>query len=491
MARPPRPQQNGNGTPVRHSLDAEMSVLGAVLLRPDAIRAISLSPLHFHDLRCKEVWDVMLWLQQREEPIDPLTLERELTRRGKLDACGGLPWLSQLAAVVPTADNVDHYARIVEEDARDRVIRKRLSEILHEQSQSPDELLDLVHGVLRAQDDQRALPARLPVVAAEAAREEFSKPLPPPIPTGFPSLDKLITGLRIGVYILTGGTGRGKTGFVLDMALYMSQQRPVLYLTEFDRRQAVARLAAKKAQMSWVAMYDKGPSETEMIAAYLEGHRLHPEEITGDTNLVDVLRRMEDRLGEPPILVLDYLQVLMREHSSDSFREGTSNVSAVIRDWARSRRAPALVVSSTSRAFYRGNSERTAGDFVSAGKESGDLEYDASGLLFLDTDPCPPNGTSAARLHLSKFRFGAGEQTICLTFHGAEGYFEPDDETAYVIDEERSVLRAVAAGEQEPMVISKLLRIPMARMHPIWAGLQGRGLLYRNEDGRFVTSVSV
>lgn len=490
MPRPPRAPQT-NGVPVRHSHDAEMSVLGAVFLRPEVARTITLSPLHFYDPRCREVWDAMLWLREHEQPIDPLTVERELDRRGKLAACGGMAWISDLTSVVPTADNVDHYASIVEEDARDRNIRTGLSSIMHEQSQTPDELLDLVHGLLRAQDDQRSLPARLPVVASEAALEEYAKPLPPPIPTGFGSLDKHIVGLRTGVYLLTGGTGRGKTGFVLDIALHMSLSRPVLYLTELDRRQAVARLAAKKAHTRWVEMYDRGPSEASMISEYLEGHRLHPEEITADTNLVDVLRRMEDRHGEPPVLVLDYLQVLMREHNTADFREGTSSVSAVIRDWTRSRRAPALVVSSTSRAFYKGNAERTAGDFISAGKESGDLEYDCSGMFFLDVDPCPPDGTSGARLHVSKFRYGPGEQTVSFQFHGGEGRFEPDDSTTYVVEEERAILRAVSAGEQEPMVIAKLIRVPFARLSSVWAGLIARGLLFRGEQGQMLASVSV
>src|SRR5262244_2682985 len=94
-----------------HNLDAEASVLGGVLLRNEALNAIdTLAAEHFYDPKHREVFAAMKALEAKSRPIDPITLEEELGRSGKLAAIGGLAFLADLVSAVPTADNVSHYA---------------------------------------------------------------------------------------------------------------------------------------------------------------------------------------------------------------------------------------------------------------------------------------------------------------------------------------------------------------------------------------------
>jgi replicative DNA helicase len=112
-----------------HNADAEASVLGGVILRNDALRLIgTLRPEEFFDPRHREVFAAMKCLEAQAAPIDPVTIEAELSRLGKLPSVGGLSFLSELMDAVPTADNVGHYAKIIQAMARRRELIERHSE---------------------------------------------------------------------------------------------------------------------------------------------------------------------------------------------------------------------------------------------------------------------------------------------------------------------------------------------------------------------------
>src|SRR6266545_1456151 len=113
-----------------HNLDAEASILGGVLLRNDALNHIdTLVAEDFYDPKHREVFAAMKALEARSKPIDPVTLEEQLAGSGKLAAVGGLTFLSDLVGIVPTADNVEHYASIVKDKAAARRLILAASEI--------------------------------------------------------------------------------------------------------------------------------------------------------------------------------------------------------------------------------------------------------------------------------------------------------------------------------------------------------------------------
>ena len=113
-----------------HNLDAERSILGAILLRNEKLNELeSLSEEDFYDPRNQAVFAAMRALEGLSKPIDPITLEEQLKKASKLDAIGGMAYLSELALVVPTADNVPHYAEIVQNKHTARRLMLAASEI--------------------------------------------------------------------------------------------------------------------------------------------------------------------------------------------------------------------------------------------------------------------------------------------------------------------------------------------------------------------------
>src|SRR5262245_7702970 len=112
------------------NLDAEKSLLGGVLLRNEALNQIeTLQPESFYDPKHREIFRAMRALEARSQPIDPVTLEEQLQREGKLTAVGGIGYLSELLSTVPTADNITHYAEIVQDKSTARRLIGVASEI--------------------------------------------------------------------------------------------------------------------------------------------------------------------------------------------------------------------------------------------------------------------------------------------------------------------------------------------------------------------------
>lgn len=286
-----------------------------------------------------------------------------------------------------------------------------------------------------------------PLLAFEAALLDWASPLPAAIPTGITELDKMIGGLRAeSVYVLNAPTGRGKTGLAIQMASHAAKTRPVLYLSsELSRRQILARFVAQRLQCSWLEVYGFEPTGAKRVAEELcKVPRLRAVELTRETNITDLCKRVADAEGQPPLLVLDYLQHAARRMNPDDRRLATGALSDEIARYARDNRSAALVVSAVARGFYNDNQDKTAADFAGASKESGDIDYDAAGLFFLDCELCPPGGTSPARLHVSKSRFSHGG-TIGLEFNGRVGVFKSDPAGA-LTDEQRSVYDVIRGG---------------------------------------------
>jgi hypothetical protein len=266
-----------------------------------------------------------------------------------------------------------------------------------------------------------------PPKVADSVEGDWGQPLPPAVATGMEELDELVGGLRAeSVYVMNAASGRGKTGLALQFARHIARSRSVLYFSsELTRRQISARLAAQVLGEPWKRLYDAGPSESGRIRGALLGLNLRAIELTRNMNVVQLAQDVANDDGEAPIIFLDYLQHAARRMNPDDRRLATAALSDDLSSWARQVASTAFVVSSVSRANYSTEGKKSARDFEGAAKESGDIDYDAAALLFLDTDECPPGGTAAAKLHVSKNRFGGGG-TVGLRFDGARGTFEPD-----------------------------------------------------------------
>lgn len=316
------------------------------------------------------------------------------------------------------------------------------------------------------------------LVAAEAARVLWSKPLPPAQPTGIGGLDAAIRGLRAeSIAVLNGPTGRGKTGLALQSARHVARQREVIYLTsELSERQVLARTAAQVLGVPWLRLYELGPFGTDEMEAALHGLALHVVELRRGAVLRDVLDRAADDLGVAPVLYLDYLQHAARRLATDDLRLATGRLVDELTTWARDARSTALVISSVGRGFHKADPDASAEDFLVAGKEAGEIEYDASAVLFLAAQLPPEGGLAPAQLHVSKHRFGPSGQTIGLQFNGAVGLFV-DDPGAALSELELDCYRAVADGVVSQEKVRELLKVKKERVARAMRSLKAKGLI--------------
>jgi hypothetical protein len=326
--------------------------------------------------------------------------------------------------------------------------------------------------------DQETPKLVVPPFASEAAFAAWEKPLPPAQSTGVQELDDALGGgMRAeSIYLLNAPTGRGKTGLAIQMTRFFARARTVAYVgTELSQRQILARFAAQELDRPWLPLYDMGPEAAPLISEALSNLKLR---VLGlGSALVPMLDAIAQTDGVAPVLVLDYLQHLARQGNPEDRRIANAQASEALRRWTESARTLALVVSAVGRVFY-GSDDRSGRDYEGAAKESGDLDYDSSALLFLETDPCPPGGTAAAKLHVSKSRFGAGGGVIGMRFDGAKGVFSMDP-ASLITDDHRAVLDAYASGANTENAITKALGKRRQTVSKLIGDLVQKGIMER------------
>jgi hypothetical protein len=325
---------------------------------------------------------------------------------------------------------------------------------------------------------QGAASCQVPPLAAARAVEIWATPLPQPIPTPFSPLDDLLGGGLRGVNLLAGPTGRGKSGLGLQLARKASALRPVLYAsTELSERQALARTAAQVIGQPWRRLFEGDATTGQAVASALLPLKLRVVVVTSVTQLLEVLDRIAQHEGRPPFLVLDYLQGLARNPDGDR-RLAVGALSEAITTWSRTTDGAALVVSSISRANYLGADAKNAADFVNAAKESGDVEYDASSVLFLDVPAPPLGGTSEGRLHVAKSRFGT-VGTVGVIFDGPTGVFSYNPQGS-LTEEQAAVFGAIRGGATSQGAIASRCCLRKATVGSVVKALLARQLIGTN-----------
>ncbi len=319
---------------------------------------------------------------------------------------------------------------------------------------------------------------QVPPLAATQAVELWATPLPQPIPTPFSPLDDLLGGGFRGQNVVAGPTGRGKSGAALQCAIGAAHLMPVLYAsTELSTRQALARIAAQVIKQPWRRLFEGDAATGQTVAGALAPLNLRVVMVDSVTRLLEVLDRIAQHEGRPPFLVLDYLQGLARNPDGDR-RLAMGALSEAITTWSRTTDGASLVVSSISRANYLGTDAKNAADFVNAAKESGDVEYDASSVLFLDVPAPPLGGTSEGRLHVAKSRFGT-VGTVGVIFDGPTGVFSYNPQGS-LTEEQAAVLAAIRVGATSQGAIASRCCLRKATVGSVIKALLARQLIGTN-----------
>jgi replicative DNA helicase len=421
-----------------HNLEAERSVLGAILVHNDAfnLAAQVIDSNDFYRDAHRRIFDKMVALNERHDAIDFVTLKEELGRSGQLDEVGGPAYIASLADGVPRATNVEYYAKIVKEKSTLRNLIYAANKILtnaYEADQDSDIVLDDAESAIFAVADDRLKAGFIPM--RDLVKESFpkieqlfeQKRLITGVPTGFVDLDEMTRGLQGGdLVIVAARPSMGKTSLVLNIAQYVATQPEHsvgFFSLEMSKESLFLRLLTAEAQVDGHrllsgALGGKDYGRISHALETLSSMKLFID----DTANVGVLemraksRRLQAEHGLS-LLIVDYIQLMTGRGRFENRTLELASISRSLKGLAKELRIPIVVLSQLSRAPESRSDHRPQ---LSDLRESGALEQDADvvALIYRDDvynkDPNSPDA-GTAELILAKQRNGP-TGTVRLAF---------------------------------------------------------------------------
>jgi replicative DNA helicase len=413
-------------------LEAEQSVLGALMIDKDSIFSVAdtLTPDDFYKKAHAEIYQAVLRLWERHEPIDILSVTSELKRTDQLKDVGGSTYLTELINSVPTSSHIAHYAKIIREK---RVLRDliNVSANITESAFSPDDDLDVMLDGIEQKIfsiSEKSL-SRNFVSIKEDLKEAYERieklhqgdaDRLRGVPTGFTGLDNLLSGLQRSDLIIIGARpSQGKTAFTLDIArnAAMKYGHTVGFFSlEMSREQVTDRLIASEAAVDlWKLRTGRlrDDEEFQMIQAALDKLSRAPIFIddTPSPTIIEMramARRLQAEQKHLDLLVVDYLQLVEPRVRHDSVVQQVTEVSRGLKGLARELNVPVIAVSQLSREVDKRDVKIPK---LSDLRESGSIEQDADVVLFLyhknkDRMDLPEEEQNIIEIIVSKHRNG-------------------------------------------------------------------------------------
>ena len=418
-----------------HNDNAEQSVLGAILIDKDAIISVSeiLKPGDFYSDMNGIIYGACLALYEERRPIDLLTLTEQL-KKNKLLKKIDSSYLTDLVEMVPTAANVETYAKITKETATKRSLIKAgsvIAELGYEDSNEVKDVLDKAESAIFSISQGHL--TRGFVALKETLTESFDRidELQKTgsglrgVKSGFADLDNLLSGMqKTNLLILAARPGQGKTAMVLNIAQHIAvkQKLPIgIFSLEMSKEELVDRLLIAQSDVDAWKLKTGRLSEDDFSKLSQAMGELAEAEIFIDdtpglslTEMRSKARRlqMEHNIA---LLVVDYLQLVDPGRRYDNRVQEVSMVSQALKNLARELNIPILSASQLSRAVeHRGEKRPQLADL----RESGAIEQDADVVMFLYRPDAEASGTHIpTKLLVAKHRNGpTGE--IDLLFQG-------------------------------------------------------------------------
>ncbi|OUN26457.1 MULTISPECIES: replicative DNA helicase [unclassified Blautia] len=387
-----------------HSMEAEQSVIGSMIMSRDAIIEASeiITGADFYQQQYGIVFEAMVELHDEGKAVDLVTLQERLKEKDLPPEISSMEFVRDLLSAVPTSANVKYYAEIVAEKAMLRKLIKTTEEISNacylgkEKTQDILEVTEKkIFDLVQNRGSQEYVPIRQVVLNAiekieKASRNQGSVT---GIPTGFIDLDYKTSGFQPSDLILVAARpSMGKTAFVLNIAQYMAFHNNVtaaIFSLEMSKEQLVNRLLALESKVDSQNIRT-GNLEDEEWAKLIEGAN-----VIGNSNLIiddkpgisiSELRskcrkyKMEHNLG---IIFIDYLQLMTGSGRSESRQQEISDISRSLKALARELNVPVVALSQLSRAVEQRPDHRP---MLSDLRESGAIEQDADVVMFIYRD---------------------------------------------------------------------------------------------------------
>lgn len=411
------------------NLEAEESLLGSLLIDKDAIIKIGdmITPEDFYSDHHKAIYECMVDLYSRHEPIDILSLSNLLKERNKLNELGGRSFLINLSNTVPSSSHVIHYAKIIQKKATLRRLLSAASEITHlgyHEEGDIEKILDQseqkLFGVSQKYLRQAFIPLNNLLADAFERIDDLHKNAGKlrGIPTGFADLDNKLAGLqKSNLIILAARPSMGKTSLALDFArnIATKQKIPVgIFSLEMSKEELVDRMLCAEARVGlWELrtgkLSDKGENDDFSRIGMAMGTLGEAPIFIDDSGTLNIMEirtkarrlQMEHNLG---IIFIDYLQ-LMEGRATENRVQEISEISRALKGLARELNVPIVALSQLSRAV---ESRTPPIPKLADLRESGSIEQDADVVMFIYRKKMYNKELSdnTAEIHISKHRNG-------------------------------------------------------------------------------------
>lgn len=419
-----------------HNLDAEQSVLGAMLESKEAIANVLelVKAEDFYKPAHTEVYETILQLYGRGERPDAITVAEELNRRGTLESIGGKPYIHGLLDAYPTASSAAGYARIVEEHSLLRRLIEAGNEVVDLGFSMPEdvaEAVDKAEEVVYQVGDRRLRDDVMPIRPLLTENMEAIEQLYERgehltgLSSGFEALDEKTLGFQpSNLIIVAARPSIGKSALMGDFALHAAvrQGAPVvIFSLEMSRNEIVQRFLSSEAKVDSQRIRKGSLQEQDWARLSNALGRLHEAPIFIDDSASITLmemrakcRRIKARYGLG-LVVIDYLQLMQSPRKSENRNQEVSEISRALKILARELEIPVLCASQLNRSVEaRADKRPMLGDL----RESGAIEQDSDIVMFLYRDEFYNPDTEhkgEAELILAKHRNGP-TGTVHLAF---------------------------------------------------------------------------
>ncbi|PLX89854.1 MAG: replicative DNA helicase [Desulfuromonas sp.] len=439
------------------NLEAEMSVLGGILLENEALH-LALEYLRSEDFYRephRKIFTALIKLSERNEPADLVTLTSILKESASLDEVGGSTYLGQLVDFVPTAANIGYYCRLVKEKAIARELIRVATEIAGRgyDGGEIEPALDWAEGEIFKIANMKAkrsfyktgdiVKDTIKTIETLYGREELITG----VPTGFQDIDTMTSGLQKGdLIIVAGRPSMGKTAFCLNLvehaAIRVAKPIPAaVFSLEMSKEQLVQRLLCSVARIEASRVRNGRLAQSEFPTLVMAAGVISEAPIyIDDTPAITVLelrakaRRLKAEVKDLGLIVVDYLQLMQgsRAASSENRQQEISEISRSLKALAKELDVPVIALSQLNRSLESRTDKRPA---LADLRESGAIEQDADVIMFLYResvycDACRKRDNSCDKDHERKAEVIIGKQrngplgTETLIFLGEYTRFE-------------------------------------------------------------------
>ncbi|HEK4801212.1 TPA: replicative DNA helicase [Clostridioides difficile] len=416
-----------------HSVESEQSILGSILLDKDAIITVTetIKPDDFYKEAHKIIYECMITLSNKGEPIDLITLTEELRKQGHLNDIGGISYITSLSTIVPTTSNVKYYADIVKEKSVLRKLIKASNEIINLGYSGATKIEDVLEQAEKSifdisqektSDDFKSINLVLMDAYDMIEKLYTNKSDVTGITTGFKDLNKKINGLqRTDLILIAARPAMGKTAFSLNLvqnAALKGDASVAVFSLEMSKEQLVQRMLSSQSSVELKKIKTGTLNDNDWpriidAMAVLSDAKIHIDDTPGIkiSELRSKCRKLKIEKGLDLVLI-DYLQLMEGEGNNESRQQEISKISRSLKILAKELNCPIVALSQLSRAPEQRADHRP---MLSDLRESGAIEQDADIVMFLYRDEY---------YHADSESKNIGEVIIAKNRHGETGSVE-------------------------------------------------------------------